>query len=100
MLPVAGHAVDNLGAPEPLDLAGGGRNEILDSGPAVGSDVECKEKAFPGKRVLEASELAVVGLGATGNIVDEDGDEMNGKGGTLQQCTAVGTEVSTDTLFL
>lgn len=93
---VAGNAVDNLGASEPSNVAGGGRNGILDSGPAVGSDVECKEKTIAGEEVLEASQSGDDGLGATRSAVVEGGDEKNSKDKMLAQCAAGTAEVSTD----
>lgn len=96
---VAGNAVDNLGSPEPLNLAGGGRNEILDSGPVGFSDVEYKEKTVTEEGDHEANELEAVGLGAIRSTVFEGGDEKKGEGGRLVQCAAESMEVSIDTIL-
>lgn len=96
----AGNAGDKLGAPEPLNLDGGFRNDILDSGPAGGSDVECKERTFPEEGGHEASELEGVGLGATRSTIFEGGDEKKGEGERPVQCTAGNMEVSTDIILV
>ena len=83
----------NLGAPEPGSLPGGGRNGILDDASAgVGSDVERKENTTSEGGVLEGSQVAAVGLGATRNSVFEGDGEKNRM---LVQSAAESTEVST-----
>lgn len=100
-MPGAGNAGDDLGASEPLNIAGGGRNGILDTGPVGGLDVEYKEKTVVAEEgVLEASQIAAVGLGATEGVVLESGDERKEEAGLLVRSTAGSTEVSGDHVML
>ncbi|KAG0557150.1 hypothetical protein KC19_11G106100 [Ceratodon purpureus] len=93
VMPGAGNAGDDLGASEPLNIAGGGRNGILDTGPVGGSEVEYKEKTVVAEEgVLEASQIAAVGLGATEGVVLESGDERKEEAGLLVRSTAGSTE--------
>jgi len=97
---IAVNALDNLGAPEPSNLASGGNNDILDSGQVECPDVEYKEKTFPEEGGHGASESEAVGLGTTRSTALEGGDEKKEGCGRLVQSTAESMEVSPDSTLV